>query len=337
MLLAGRCRRTGDRGRRLARSAVLAGWAMATAWVGVPSVVHAGPALTIGAIVPQSWPSATEGEEIILGMQLAIKTWPGQPTPTLVIKDSACDPRKVDAAARELVAAKVDLVLGSWCAIGLAPTLVSEAGIHYVSAHAERLAKVPDGVSQLGRIEVYAAERIASALRTETGLRISARTSCWMDFEPVLREQYDAVLCPALGFDKTRWQQAEATFTAALRRPFTFSVARGYAAMEVALAQLKRLRSNSKSNEPIVTILGPLPANGAPPAPDAMQLVFGAKMPRLSPKEQATVNQLIATKACTCLADNSCSKPGPWADQPFVVRGTNAKCPALASPKAPPG
>ena len=61
-------------------------------------------ALTLGAIVPQTWPNATEGEEIVLGMQLAIKTWPGQPAPTLVVKDSACDPRKADAAARELIA-----------------------------------------------------------------------------------------------------------------------------------------------------------------------------------------------------------------------------------------
>ncbi|WP_374562257.1 ABC transporter substrate-binding protein [Ideonella sp.] len=312
-------------GRRVALGVVLA------LGSGLCSLAQAGQALTIGAIVPQSWPSATEGEEIVLGMQLAIKTWPGQPVPTLVIKDSACDPRKGEAAARELVAAKVDLVLGSWCAIGQAPKVVSEAGLPYVSAHAERLQTPPPGVLQLGRQELYLAERMATNLRAETGLRISGRTSCWMDFEPILREQYDAILCPVLGYDKSRWQQAEATFTAANRRPFTYSVARGYAAMEAGLAQLRRLRSGSKGPaEPIVTILGPLPPADAPPPPDAMQLVLSPKLPKLSPKDQAAVNQLLQTKACTCLLDNSCGK-GPWADQPFVVRGNSAKCATLAS------
>jgi ABC-type branched-subunit amino acid transport system substrate-binding protein len=132
--------------RRVAQGLVLA------AAAGLTGVAVAGPTLTIGAIVPQSWPSATDGEEIVLGMQLAIKTWPGQPAPTLVVKNSACDPAKAEAAARELVAAKVDLVLGSWCAIGIAPRVVSEAGLPFVSANSERLPKAPEGVLQLGRI-----------------------------------------------------------------------------------------------------------------------------------------------------------------------------------------
>jgi hypothetical protein len=289
-------------------------------------------ALTIGAIVPQSWPNTGQGEEIVLGMQLAIKTWPGQPAPTLVVKDDACDPRKADAAARELVAAKVDLMLGSWCAIGQAPKIAAEAGVPYVSAHAERLPQPPAGVLQLGRIEVYAAERIAATLRQETGLRISARTSCWMDFEPVLREQYDAILCPALGYDKTRWEQAEGTFTAANRRPFTQSVARGYAAMEAGLAQLRRVRSGQRNSpEPIMTVLGRVPAADAPAAPDAMQLVLQPRLPKLSPKDQATVNQLLQTKGC-CAPDGSCgARQGPWADQPFVMRGHAPACPVLSS------
>lgn len=312
-------------------------WMTAVAWLALSGAAQAGPTLTLGAIVPQSWPNATEGEEIVLGMQLAIKTWPGQPAPTLVVKDSACDPRKADAAARELVAAKVDLVLGSWCAIGQVPKLVAEAGLPYVSANAERLAKPPEGVLQLGRIELYAAERIAATLRAETGLRVSARTSCWMDFEPVLHPNYDALLCPVLGVDESRWQQAEATFTAAHRRPFTFSVARGYAAMEAALAQLRRLRSGPKSSaaaEPIVTILGRLPAADSPAPPDAMQLVFAPRLPKLAPREQATVNQLLQTRACTCVQDKTCPKDGPWAEQPFVVRGQSAKCPVLSSAAA---
>jgi hypothetical protein len=292
---------------------------------------EAAPTLTIGAIVPRSWPSTAEGDEIVQGMELAIKTWPGQPAPTLIVKDSACDPRKADAAARELLAAKVDLVLGSWCAIGQAPKIVAEAGVPYVSAHAERLPQPPAGLLQLGRLEVYAAERLAAALRAETGLRISARTSCWMDFEPVLREQYDAVLCPALGYDKARWAQAEGTFTAAHRRPFTQSVARGYAAMEAGLAQARRVRSGQgHSTEPIMTVLGRVPAADAPAEPDAMQLVLQAHLPRLSAKDQAAVHQLLQSKGC-CPPGGRCAKQGPWADEPFVVRGHAPACPVLSS------
>ncbi|MFO1340164.1 MAG: ABC transporter substrate-binding protein [Burkholderiaceae bacterium] len=311
-------------------------WMALAAWLACCGAAQAGPAPTLGAIVPQSWPNATEGEEIVLGMQLAIKTWPGQ-APTLIVKDSACDPRKADAAARELIAAKVDLVLGSWCTIGGVPKLVAEAGLPYVSANAERLAKPPDGVLQLGRIELYAAERLAATLRAETGLRVTARTSCWMDFEPVLHPNYDALLCPALSVDESRWQQAEATFTAAHRRPFTQSVARGYAAMEAALAQLRRLRAGPKSAtaaEPIVTILGRLPAADSPAPPDAMQLIFAPRLPKLAPREQATVNLLMQSRACTCVQDKTCPKEGPWADQPFVVRGHSAKCPVLSSATA---
>jgi hypothetical protein len=151
-----------------------------------------------------------------------------------------------------------------------------------------------------------------------------------MNFEPVLREQYDAILCPVLGFDKARWEQAESTFTAAYRRPFTQAVARGYGAMEAALGQLKRMKGSNKS-APIVTIFGPLPATDQPAPPDAMQLVLQPHLPKLSTRDQAAVNQLLQTKTCTCLQDNSCAKPGPWADQPFVVRGVSAKCPVLAS------
>jgi len=314
---------------RCGRIAALALAALAAPW---SAAIAGSGTLTIGAIVPQSWPNATEGEEIVLGMQLAIKTWPGQPAPTLIVKDSACDPRKAEAAARELLAAKVDLVLGSWCTIGTAPKVVADAGVPYVSAHAERLAKPPEGVLQLGRLEVYAAEQIATKLRSETGLRISARTSCWMDFEPIVFSQYDGVLCPVLGYDKARWEQAEATFTAALRKPFTLSAARGYAAMEVALAQLRRLRSGAKgSGDPIVTIFGPLPAAEAPAPADALQLVFAERLPKLAAREQGALSQLLQTKSCACSQEAGCPKNGPWADQPFIVRGHSAKCPVLAS------
>ena len=311
--------------RRVAHGMVLA------AAAGLSGAAVAGQTLTIGAIVPQSWPIATEGEEIVLGMQLAIKTWPGQPAPTLVIKDSACDPKKAEAAARDLVTAKVDLVLGSWCAIGIAPRVVAEAGLPFVSANAERLPNPPVGVLQLGRLELYIVDKLAADLRAATGLRVGGRTSCWMNFEPVMRDQYDAMLCPVLGFDKKRWDQAEATFTAANRRPFTASVARGYAAMEAGLEKLRRIRAGkSASTDPIMTIFGPLPPTDTPPPPDAMQLVLSPKQPKLSPKDQAAVNQMLQSKGCTCLQDNSCGK-GPWAEQPFVVRGYAPKCPTLAS------
>jgi hypothetical protein len=309
------------------------------AWAGLGGLAgpaHAAPAVTLGAIVPQSWPHPNEGEEIVLGMQLAIKTWPGQPAPTLIIKDSACDPHKAEAAARELVAAKVDLVLGSWCTIGTAPKVVAEAGVPYVSANAERLAKPPEGMLQLGRIELYAAEQIATKLRAETGLRISARTSCWMDFEPIVFSQYDGVLCPVLGYDKARWEQAEATFTAALRRPFTQSAARGYAAMEVALAQLRRMRSGNarSSGEGLATILGPVPVGGVPAAADTLQLVFAQQLPRLAAREQAALSQVVQAKSCACAPGGACPKGGPWADDPFVVRGHSANCPVMASSAA---
>jgi Periplasmic binding protein len=318
--------RKGAAGRCMRR---WAGAAMACA-----ALAGAGPAgaLTIGAIVPQSWPNPTQAEEMVLGMQLAIKLWPGAPVPTLVVKDSACDPRKAEAAARELLAAKVDGVVGSFCAIGTAPKLVAEAGLPYVSAHAERLPKAPDGVLQLGRVELYVAERIASALRQETGLRVSARTACWMDFEPVLRsDQYDAILCPALGYDKARWEQAEATFTAAHRRPFTQSVARGYAAMEAALTTLRRGRQIGRSTDPIPTVLGAVPRVDAPAAPDAMQLVLAPKLPKLSPKEQAAVDLLLKTKACPANGDLAATRQGPWGEHAFVVRGLAPACPVLSS------
>lgn len=312
--------------RRLTR------WTAVAALAGLGSLAQAAPALTLGAVVPKSWPNAAQGEEIVLGMQLAIKTWPGRPAPTLVVKDGACDARRSEAAARELVAAKVDLVLGSWCVIGQLPKLVSDAGIPFVSAHAERLAKPPEGMLQMGRVELYAAERIAASLRAETGLRISARTSCWMDFEPVMWDQYDALLCPALGADVPRWQQAEATYTAAYRKPFTFAAARGYAAMEVALAQMWRLRSGAKgAGEPIVTILGPLPAAAAPSPSGAMQLVFAARLPRLAKREQLAVNSLLQTKNCACAQDSACVAKSPWAELPFEVRGSAPGCPVLAS------
>lgn len=326
-----------ERSSRPTGSSRLGRWWCALALAGLCSALGwspaalAAPGLTVGVIVPQSWPSSTQGEEIILGMQLAIKTWPGQP-PKLIIKDSGCKAPGADAAASELVAARVDLVVAGWCVIGNVPKLVTDAGLPLVLANAQRLPKAPEGVLQLGRQEFYVADRLAATLRQQTGLTVSANTSCWMDFEPVQQERYDAILCPVLGLDPVRWQQAEGTFTAAHMRAFTFSVARGYAAMEVALTQLKRLRSKAKTSDPIDTLFGPVPATDAPPPPDAMQLVLSSKLPRLDTKEQARLNLLIKTKSCGCAPGAACGQGTPWADQPFVLRGQSAQCKVLASP-----
>lgn len=324
-------------GRRHGQGRGVRRWlaAAALAVTGMVAVAaQAAPGLTIGAIVPRSWPNPADGEDIVAGMQLAIKTWPGNEAPRLVIHDSGCRAERADAAARELVAAKVDVVLGSWCVIGQAPRIVAEAGVPYISAHPERLQRPPAGVLQLGRIEVYQAEQVAARLRQETGLRVSARTACWMDFRPVVREPYDAVLCPVVGMDAARWQQAEATFTAAHRRPFTWAVARGYAAMEAALAQMRRLRTAGRSNGPLPTVLGPVPAADAPAPADALQLVLAPQLPRLSARDAAAVQQLLQTKAC-CPPGAACAPRGPWAELPFEVRGTTAACPVRTPAAAP--
>jgi len=283
---------------------------------------------SIGVILPESWPSKAQAEEIRNGMQLALKTWPSQPVPTLIVKDSGCDPRKAEAATKALIEARVDVVLGNWCEIGGGAELLRNAGIGFVSSNAERVKGLEGSQLQLGRVELYAGEKLAAKLRSETGLRVSARTSCWMDFEPSISDKYDAVLCPVLAIDKARWDQVAATYSAGFLKPFTVSVARGYAAMEVALSYVRRLRGGAKSGaalkdtQSISTLFGPLPApDGATPA-EAMQLVFAAKLPKLAPKQAAAVDEIVKSKGCGGKAAGAHS--GPWAEQPFVVRGTGA-------------
>ena len=77
----------------------------------------------MGAILPESWPSAAQAEDMRDGMTLALKTSSLQPAPKLVIKDSGCDAKKAQAAAQGYVAAKVDLVIGATNR----PTLVDPA------------------------------------------------------------------------------------------------------------------------------------------------------------------------------------------------------------------
>src|SRR5688572_21795322 len=95
-------------------------WFIGLAATAAASLALAAPpkAMQIGVIVPQSWPDKARGDDIRDGMLLALKTWPGQTAPTLVVKDSACDARKAAAAVQGLLEAKVDLVVGGFCVLG---------------------------------------------------------------------------------------------------------------------------------------------------------------------------------------------------------------------------
>src|SRR5438105_1653129 len=152
----------------------------------------------IGAIVPESWPDRGRAEDIRNGMMLALKTWPGGPAPTFVVKDSACKPQQAQTAAQSLVEAKVDVVIGGFCVVGNVPRVLQAAGVPFVSANAERFATVSDSSVQLGSVPANLADGIASKLRTETGLRVTAGSSCWIDYEPRVPDGYDAILCPTL-------------------------------------------------------------------------------------------------------------------------------------------
>ena len=293
-------------------------------------------AATIGVILPQSYPSADQARELELGMTLALKTWPGDAAPKLVVKDSGCDARKADAISQEFIKAKVDVVLGNWCEINAGADALRAAGIPFISSNAERV-KAQDLQLQMGRIELNAGEKIAADLRRQTGLRISARTSCWMDFDAALSERVDAVLCPVLTMDRGRWDQVANTYGAAFRKPFTASSARGYAAMEVALNYLRRAKAMKpaaalKETQSTATLLGPVPAADAPAPTTALQLVFAPHLPKLNPQQTQTLDQLVKTKGCACPGGtlrNGCPRDaGPWGELPFVVRGggTPAAC-----------
>src|SRR5205085_4262159 len=119
----GRCSERGNympKNKISALVALLATTAASLA-LAVPPKVVPPAAMQIGAVVPQSWPDRAQGEDIRDGMLLALKTWPGQPAPTLTLKDSACDPRKAAAAAQELIDAKADVVVGGFCVLGTMP------------------------------------------------------------------------------------------------------------------------------------------------------------------------------------------------------------------------
>jgi ABC-type branched-subunit amino acid transport system substrate-binding protein len=287
---------------------------------------QAAPGMKIGAIVPDSWPDATRGEEIRNGMQLALKTWPGQPAPMLIVKDSACDPKRAAAAAQALVDAKVDVVMGGWCVLGVVPRMLKDAGVPFISGNAERVAAT-EGSLQFARLPVNVSDGIAARLRAETGLRVTASSTCWMDFEQRVPDKYDAALCPTLNIDKARWDDVAPTYAAAYRKPFSVSAARGYAAMQVALAYIKQVRAGAKpavalrEAQAADTILGRIPARDAPTPEDAMRLIFAAKLPKLSARESRALDQVMKAKGCGCTAGGDCLPENPWRAQPFVVQG----------------
>jgi len=117
---------------------------LATAGPGLSSALAAAPkaGTQIGAIIPETWPDKAHGEEMRNGMMLALKTWPGQPAPTLVVKDSACDPKHAAAAAQAFVDAKVDVVIGGFCVLGTMPRVLIGAGIPFISGNAERIFRI---------------------------------------------------------------------------------------------------------------------------------------------------------------------------------------------------
>ncbi|MDT9001910.1 ABC transporter substrate-binding protein [Paucibacter sp. APW11] len=303
----------------------------------VVTPVQAAPGEVIGAIVPESRPNAAQGEEIRNGMMLALKTWPGQPVPTLVIKDSACDSDRAKAAANALVAARVDIVLGGWCELGEMPAVLRAAGIPFVSSNAERL-KSGEGTLQLGRVGFNVAENIATKLRSETSLRVTASSACWIDFEAPLSPKYDAALCPVPTIDKARWAEIAPTYLAAFRKPFTLSAARGYAAMEVALAYIKRTRAGAKSSAAVAdtqglkTLMGPVMPRDSN-SDDVLRLSFAPKLPRLPAREAGVLEQLVKSKSCDC-KPGDCGKGGPWGGMPFTVQSGAASCGQLLAGKS---
>jgi hypothetical protein len=289
----------------------------------------------VGAIVPESWPDRGRGEEIRNGMLLALKTWPGGPAPALIVKDSACKPQKAQTAVQALLDAKVDVVIGGFCVVGNVPRVLQAAGVPFVSANAERFAMASDGTAQLGSVPANLADGIASKLRTETGLRVTAGSACWIDFEPRIPDGYDAMLCPTLHVDGARWDEIAPAYSAAYRKPFTIAAARGYAAMQVALAAIKQIRAGSKPAialrdvKEVDTVLGKVRLKEDRPVPDdAMLLSFAGRLPRLSPRESTALDQVLKTKGCGCIAGSNCPQGKPWSTLPFIAQ-CNATAPKL--------
>jgi len=160
-------------------------------------------------------------------------------------------------------------------------------------------------------------------LRSEIGLRVTPNSACWMDFEPRPVDGFDAALCPTLHIDQSRWNEIAPTYAAAYRKPFTIAAARGYAAMEVALAAVRQLRGGSKpatalkDAKEVHTVLGTVRWQDSSATPDdAMQLVLAARLPRLAGREAAAMDEMLKAKGCGA---KSPSADKNWGPLPFVV------------------
>jgi hypothetical protein len=286
----------------------------------------AAPQAQIGAILPQTWPDKGRGEDMRDGMLLALKTWPGQ-SATLIVKDSACDGKKAAAAAKELIDAKVDVLVGGFCVLGTVPKQVREAGIPFVSANAERFTLNSEGLLQLGDVPLNLAETIAAKLRSETGLRVTASSACWIDFDAKMPDGYDAVLCPTVHVSGAKWDEVAPAYSAAYRKPFNMAAARGYAAMQAALASMKQARAGVKpvkaqpaEAKDIETVLGKVRFREERATPDdAMLLSFSAKLPRLTPVQRSKLDEMLKAKACGCAQAGTCGPANQWTPMPFVV------------------
>jgi len=98
-------------------------------------------------------------------------------------------------------------------------------------------------------------------------------------------------------------------------------------AMQVALATIKQIRAGSKPGnalkdaKEVNTVLGRVRYrdDGAVPE-DAMQLIFSAQLPRLSPRETAALSEVMQTKGCGCAKSGECPQASPWSTMPFVVQ-----------------
>jgi len=305
-------RRRGRGRLLLAALAVAGGLTVTGAWAAAPKA-----GLVIGAIVPESAPDKTSGEEIRNGMLLALKTWPGQPAPTVIVKDDACDPKQAAAAAQELAAAKVDIVVGGYCAVGTVPRVLADAGVPFISANAVRFPAASDAFMQFGAVPQSLPASVGFKLRSDIGLRVIANSTCWIDYDQKVPNGYDAALCPTLHIDQARWNDIAPTYLAAYRKPFSKAAARGYAAMQVALAGIKQLRLGSKpisalkDVKEVSTVLGTVRYGDTPLPDDAMQLILAAQLPRMSPREAATLEELKKTRGCACSKTGECP-PGAW-------------------------
>jgi hypothetical protein len=203
------------------------------------------------------------------------------------------------------------------------PRLFADAMIPFISANAVRLhARGRHG----GAVRHRAAEHAVHGrlkLRSEIGLRVTPNSACWMDFEPRLADGFDAALCPTLHVDQARWNEIAPTYQAAYRKPFTVAAARGYAAMEVALAAVRQLRAGSrpatalKDAKEVRTVLGTLRWRDDGKTPDdAMQLLLAARLPRLAGREAAAMDEMMKAKGCGAKAP---SADRDWGALPFVV------------------